>query len=347
MKKYLYFTILTSVALFFATPMIGALSEAGEDASQGGILAGIFQRLLANTAQEELAVPLAGEEQDQINLLFLGIGGQEHISGNYLTDTIILVVLTPGSGKAAAISIPRDLIVRAPNGSRFMRINALYAMYPPLLFPQEDRDPGEFPGPMGITYTKDAVEKVTGVVVDYYVVVDLQAVEKVVTTLGGIVVPNINDPDDSKIPGEIDEAGLRHLNGTEAAKYIRVRHTPGGDFDRMKRQHQVIFAIKEKVASLKSFSSIPKLFSLYQTLQDHFYTDLSFRELVRLKELGEDIGTDAILSERITGQKGNLLVSSTEIWSGKEAYVLIPRAGKENYEEIHEKVEGIIEDIGE
>ena len=120
---------------------------------------------LLKIARNEDAAKLGGEEQDQINFLFLGVGGEEHISGNYLTDTIVLTTLVPSTGKIAVISIPRDLLVRSPDEKYFTRVNALYS-YPARnsLTPNGERaslspDPQgkiykKFPGPMGVDYTK-------------------------------------------------------------------------------------------------------------------------------------------------------------------------------------------------
>jgi len=301
-----------------------------------------FSQLLEESKNQEEAIKLKGEERDQINFLFLGIGGEEHISGNYLTDTIILITFVPSTQKAAVVSIPRDLLVRSPDETYFTRINALYAI------PKDE----PFPGPMGVEYTKRAVENITGVTPDYYAVLDLAGVEKIVDILGGVNIRRIKDLEDNYFPDnnygyetyEIDE-GWRYLNGKEAAKYIRTRHTPGGDFDRMKRQQEVALAIKKKAAGLQSLSGLPKLLSLYQTLHDHFTTDLTFSEIMRLMELGQQIGGEGILFERITAEKDGLLVPDTVLWNGIEAYILKPRAGTENFHEIKTKVSGIIDSL--
>lgn len=315
-----------------------------------------FNQLLEESKSKKEPVKLKGEELDQINFLFLGIGGEEHVSGNYLTDTIILITFVPSSKKSAAISIPRDLLVRSPDKKYFTRINALYAA------PEDS----VFPGPMGVEYTKKEVENITGITPDYYAVLDLAGVEKIVDILGGINIRRIEDLEDNYFPDdnygyqtyEIEE-GWRHLNGEDAAKYIRTRHTPGGDFDRMKRQQEVALAIKRKVsglsvrqaglsaeqAGLQSLSGLPKLLSLYQALQDHFTTDLKFNEIMRLMELGENTRGEEIIFERITAEKDGLLVPDTVLLSDQRASVLKPRAGEENYGEIREKVSKIIKTL--
>ena len=65
--------------------------------------------------------PLAGEKQDRINILLLGMGGPGH-DGPYLTDTMIVASIQPSTGEVALMSIPRDLGVDIP-GHGWYKIN--------------------------------------------------------------------------------------------------------------------------------------------------------------------------------------------------------------------------------
>ena len=277
---------------------------------------------------------LRGEEKNQINFLFLGIGGEEHISGNYLTDTIILAIFVPQNKRAAVISIPRDLLVRSRKSGYFTKINALY--------------------PMGIAFTKEKIEEITGLTLDYYAVLDLNGVEKIVDTIGGIYVRRDEDLVDKLFPNgnygyetyEVNE-GWRYLNGEEAVKYIRTRHTAGGDFDRMKRQQEVARAIKKKAEGLKSFAGLPKLLSLYKALKEHLATDLEIGAISRLFKLSEGIKEENTIFEQITAEAGGLLIYDKIELGGAPASVLKPRAGLENYSEIKTKIVGITKKLHE
>ena len=302
-----------------------------------------FDTLLSGATQDKDEIRLKGEDKDQISFLFLGIGGEEHISGKYLSDTNILIILMPSTKKAAIISIPRDLLVKSPTGS-LVRINALYSMGP------EDKE--EYPGQRGVEHTKNAIKDITGVEVDYYMVLDLEGVKEVVDTLGGINVRRSDDLTDTWFPDEsagyetyeINE-GWRYLDGEQAVKFIRTRHTSGGDFDRMQRQQEVALAIKRKLEGLKSISGIPKLFSVYESLQDRLTTDLKFNEIMRLADLTDGLENESIVFDRLTAQDGGLLKYDSIIWNNQRASVLSPKAGRENYEEIRKKINGIISDL--
>ena len=55
---------------------------------------------------------LSGEnEEDRINVLLMGMGGEGHAGGIYLADTIMIASFQPSTKKVALISIPRDMVV--------------------------------------------------------------------------------------------------------------------------------------------------------------------------------------------------------------------------------------------
>ncbi len=66
---------------------------------------------------------------------------------------------------------------------------------------------------------------------------------------------------------------------------------------------------------------------------------------MRLMEIGENMKGEEMIFDRITAEKDGLLVPDTVIWGGQKAYILKPRAGDENYEEIRAKVSGIIDNL--
>lgn len=357
MPKFIFFTLFAALTLFIVSSA-GDISHISKDdppsdkplkvtqgrqpnQGHGGSIIKTFGDLILHSEGDEK--PLRGEEKDQINFLFLGIGGEEHVSGNYLTDTIILAVFTPSSKKAAVISIPRDLLVRSSKAGYFTKINALYAI---------DIAGKGFPGPMGIELMREAIRQITNISIDYYAVLNLKGIEKIVDTIGGIYVRPDQDLTDKFFPDDkfgyetykISE-GWRYLNGEETAKYIRTRNTAGGDFDRMKRQQEVMRAIKKKAEGLKSVSSLPKLLSVYRTLNTHLSTDLELKDITRLMQLAENVKEEDIIFERITAEINGLLLYARIELGGTPTSALKPRAGLENYEEIKEKIKEIIKEL--
>ena len=164
----------------------------------------------------------------QKNILCLGIPGKGH-PGEKLTDTIILAVVNLPKN-ITLISIPRDLLVEISysNQKKLTKINHLYQIG-------------------GIDLIKKKVQEITGIEANNYVIVDLIAVKEIIDALDGLNIYVPYDINDYYFPGPnysyttfSIKKGWRYLDGELALKYIRTRHIGEGDFDRMKRQQQVI-----------------------------------------------------------------------------------------------------------
>ena len=89
---------------------------------------GIFHYLLSGFKKYPLSSEktLAGEENDMITFLILGMGGENH-DGGTLTDTIMALTVNPEAGTASITSIPRDLLVDIPDYGKY-KINHAYAL---------------------------------------------------------------------------------------------------------------------------------------------------------------------------------------------------------------------------
>lgn len=230
------------------------------------------------------------EEDERVNILLLGV--DKRPEEQYArTDTMILVTVDPATGKAGMLSIPRDLWVTIP-GYGENRINTAHYQ----------GDKNGYPGG-GPALAMKTVQYNLGVPVHFYVRVDFDGFRRIVDTLGGIdinIPQTINDP---KYPDEnygydpfYIEAGLRHLDGDMALKYARTRATSGADFDRARRQQQVLFAIREKALAI---DVVPKIPELWATMADTVQTDLQLVDILELAKLADEITGEDIRSEVI------------------------------------------------
>lgn len=164
--------------------------------------------------------------------------------GDQRTDTIMLVHLQADHKHGYVISIPRDAYVYIPPGGNStggkLKINAAYAYG-------------------GIKLLVKTVEQFTGDRIDHVVVVSFQGLENVVDALGGVDVTvdsTTHDPETHKT----FTRGVNHLSGQQALFYVRQRHgLPGGDFDRIKRQHQFLAALLSKAGSTGTLTNPLKL----------------------------------------------------------------------------------------
>ena len=145
------------------------------------------------------------------------------------TDSIILVHVPAGGGKAALVSIPRDSYVPIP-GYGSNKINAAFA----------------FGGAKLLVQT---VEQATGIHLDGYIEIGFGGFASVVDSLGGV---NVCVPFDMKDAyAAIDlKKGCQTLDGATALGYVRARHSdPRGDIGRAERQRQFLGAILKKAVT--------------------------------------------------------------------------------------------------
>jgi len=277
-----------------------------------------------------------------VNLLFLGIAGNGS-RGALLTDTIFVTHLDPEKKKITLISIPRDLWVTENIYPEGIKINGLFEL--------ENRGK-QFSPYCSFHLIQKEVEKILGIKIDYVIIFDLEGVEKLVDSIGGINIYLPQDIADPYLvnphhPSEIFhlKAGWNYLDGALVAKFVRTRYAPSGDFYRIQHQHQIIAALRDKVEQLTSVWHFPTWFKLWQSLKGHYLTNLNFNLAWQIFQSIKNIPADKIqylvLSNR---PPDNLLISGRRLFQGKKVYVLLPRAGENNYLPIHnyiqEKING-------
>lgn len=240
---------------------------------------------------------LRGEENEQVNVLLLGIGGEGH-SGGQLTDTIMIASIKPQSHEAALLSIPRDLYVEVEGTDIKSKINAVKA------FGDKSAQKN------GIELLKKTVEDVSGLHMDYYVQLDFQGFTKIIDTVGGIDVYLENNIDDKTYPDSgygydpfYIEKGWHHLDGATALKVARSRHSAMGDFDRIKRQQEIIRAFRQKIYDKYSSTDILAFRDIFLSLSQNMKTDVELQELPRFYRIVKDIRSHNITAQTVDTQK--------------------------------------------
>ncbi len=235
---------------------------------------GFLTACLALAAIPATATPF---ESGRINLLLMGIDRRKGTDWAYRTDTILVVTLDPESGAAGLLSIPRDLQVSIPGWGED-RINTAN-VYGYL----QDRPGG---GPALLEAT---IESNFGIPIDGYFVADFQAFEGIVDALGGIDVDVPKTLHDTRYPDPRPgdphafktihfDPGPQHMNGERALEYARSRMSTS-DFDRARRQQQVLLAIRERAFRL---GAVPRWPALAAAVLDSVKTDVGAGELLSL-----------------------------------------------------------------
>ena len=263
---------------------------------------------------------------DQLNILILGIPGQNH-PGSNLTDSIVIASLKPKNKSLTVISLPRDLLVQIPNRNTFTKINSLYYL-------------------SSADGVKQKVEQITGLKPDYYIIINLETVEEIIELIDGINIYVPQDIIDPFFPGPNSgyqtfsiKAGWRYLDGKTALMYMRTRYTsPHGDFDRMDRQQQVLRAIKQKVFSLNPLWDFGTYLKIYDSLQSKIKTDLTLYEIKYFWQIAQQLDINKILTATIDNDDTNLVYGSMTKLGQTDASVVLPKAGQENYLQIRDYI---------
>ncbi len=277
-----------------------------------------FHRITSLIGSQTGGSKLIGEKNGQINLLLLGIGGPGH-DGPYLSDTIIVAQIRPGDKKATLTSIPRDYLVNTKSLGQ-TKINGVFA---DSYAKSKDWDKAG-------ADTRAVVEKITGLEIPYFAVVDFQGFEKTIDLLGGVDIeidrtftdytfPNSSD---GYLPAVTFTQGHEHMNGTRALIFARSRHAAGPegtDFARSVRQQKIITAAKSKVVDLNLITDAGKINELADIVGDHFHTNLAPGELIHLYDIGKDFGKDQVTSLSLDPET-NLICP--QILESNGAYVL-------------------------
>ena len=286
-------------------------------------------------------------EQNREDILLVGIrgvndGDEGFGNGEYLADTIMIASFNKDNNKAALISIPRDLYVDIPNHGK-EKINAAYAV-------GESRYPGG-----GLQLMKAVVSIVSGVHVDHAIRVDFEGFQKIVDDMGGITIYRDTPFSESKQWAQDGRDGQRYwkftdagwvfyvpagsnqMNSDEALYYVRSRYSTS-DFDRMRRQHQVIEAIKSKALGMGVLSNPVKIFNILDTLGDNVRSDMSISEMTDLVNLIRERNVQTFEKAYLEQNGDTGLLVSDKI---DGMYVLLPKSG--NYSEIHDMFRMIIQ----
>lgn len=303
-------------------------------------------------------------------IALMGYGGGTH-EGGTLTDSILVAQFIPLEKKIKLISIPRDLWVPIPisiGETKMSKINAAYTIgLDDKRYPNKET---QFTGKAGGgQMAKTVLSQVLGISIDNFVALDFNGFLKTVDTLGGIdinVQKSFTDtfyPIEEKttdlcgksepeiialtatVSGEKLEQsftcryeklhfdkGLQHMDSITALKFVRSRHSPedGGDFNRSARQKLVIESIKKKIISL---NFIPKLIPFVNSLAGNLTTDIDLAQMQKLIANSSEFQTYQIESYPVTDQ--NLLTDSV---SSDRQYILIPKIGEGNWQDIQKFV---------
>lgn len=248
-------------------------------------------------------------------ITFLLIGSDKRPGSTFRTDTMVVAILRPKDDQVSLISIPRDLWVYIP-GWEMQRVNTAY-MHGELT---------DYAGG-GPQLLKDTIEYNLGLHIDHTAMVEFDGFRRIVDTLGGVDIPvacaytdwrlidpSYNPENENNWYLYTAGPGLMRMDGDLALWYARSR-SKSNDFDRGRRQQEVIRAIYSRALTGDTLAKIPQLYNDLNTL---VVTDLGLADILKLVSLAPGFSNADFRSYYIRPP----IVSSWITPGG--AYVLLP-----------------------
>ena len=234
----------------------------------------------------------------EIKVLILGVSTD---LDSQLTDTIMVASYNPNTQKANLLSIPRDSYTgkNTAKATASLKINALYNYY---------RTPEK---------TLEAVNELTGLDIQYYVLVKTEALIQLVDAIGGVEfnVPIDMKYDDPTQDLHIDlKAGTQKLDGEKAEQVLRFRHSNpdkitgqmstypseygNDDFGRMRTQRDFISALLKQ--TLKP-GNIFKLGEILEIAHKNVETNLELSYIKDYIPYAVEFNTDNLQTATLPG----------------------------------------------
>ena len=216
------------------------------------------------------------EDTGSLQILILGTdtragknseyGTADDSAGEGKSDVMLLMDISADNSRVSVTSFPRDLMVPVPDckssttgeviaGSSSGQLNAAL---------------GAGPG-----CTVAAIDDITGLTIDHFMLADFTAVKELSNALGGVEVcvdHAMYDVDGSflKLP-----KGKSLVKGEQALAFLRTRHSFGdsSDLDRIQAQQYFLGSMVRKVKSEGTLTNLPKLYNLADVVTQNLTID--------------------------------------------------------------------------
>lgn len=249
-------------------------------------------------------------EDDRINVLLLATD-----SGELLTDTIMLASVNTTAKKINILSFPRDTLVKY-KGSTVM-INSLYGR-----------------GKEGERHMEvvNMVKEMTGLPVNYYVVIHPDGFRNVVDALGGVYidVPQDMNHDDNTPGRELHihlKKGYQLLDGDKAEQYTRFRGYPTADLGRIEAQQNFMREMfKQKVNA----GIVWKARGLYKAIAKNVDTNFSISSVPQMAKIITSFSENSVHTYTLPGHGQNNRI----VWEKDKTKKLIDDVFLSNEEDV-------------
>lgn len=240
-----------------------------------------------NLGQEE------AEDSGATDILILGsdtragegnsrYGEVEEGNGGGKTDVMMLAHISEDREDVTVVSFPRDLMVEIPECTDPESGKTYPAQDAAML-----NSAGENGGP-GCTVA--AINELTGLSIDHFMLADFDAVTELSRSVGGVEVCVNHEVEDPKSGLELP-AGTSTVEGEQALAFLRSRAAfgDGGDESRIRSQQQFMSSLARKLKAEGTLSNIPALYDIADVMTQNLHVDEQLGNVTRIVGLAGEL----------------------------------------------------------
>lgn len=240
-------------------------------------------------------VPLLERDYELLNIMLLGSDDSLVDDGSLRTDTMIIVSINRSTGTVNMLSLPRDLLVYIPSGT-MNRLNTAFGIGEAI---------GWTDGGFGLL--RQTILYNFGINVHYYAQVNFGGFKEIIDTLDGVeIAVDCAYEDYALIEAElpdgatpVDDEGLQllpvgyyNMNGAQALWYARTRRN-SSDFDRGRRQQQLLRSIWQRARSTVNVGNVTELWNQGMEIME---TNMGLDDMIGLLPFMLSLDVDRIES---------------------------------------------------
>lgn len=204
--------------------------------------------------------------------------------------------------KINLVSIPRDSLVDIPqcettNGTIPAQYNVMFNS----IFANAYQTGGDLAS--AASCTLNAVNSLTGLNIQNFIVVDFAGLVKMINAVGGVDLCIPQDVDDPYTSLQLTK-GLHHLDGHQATQYARTRHGlgDGSDTSRTTRQQYLIKQLMNEALSKNLFTDTAQLYQLAKSALQSLYISQGMADTAALAGLAmslKDFNLSSLYSQTV------------------------------------------------
>lgn len=274
-------------------------------------------KVIDDTGTSANVAPEKSAKVKPLTMLLLGTDYRPK-TGTHLSDVMMVISMNPDTKSATVVSLPRDTRFEMDG----YKTNKLNAFYPNFLATEKKS------GISAEQEMKTMMGKYFGLTIDYVTVLNFQGFRDIVDSLGGVDV-NVDANmcyKDSADGTDINlKAGPQHLNGEDALGFVRYRKSncdpktkASDDFDRNRRQNEVLHALIDQAKSLNGVLGAGKVI---ESVGKNMETDLESKQMKNMISTYWNISKENVDFVPVTGQWKSpyVYVNDDELEQAKQA----------------------------